>query len=238
MACSLPGPTLFAAETYTIGVGDYEYYPYHSFSKMEYRGFAKDILELFAETYDLNFQYRPLPWKRVVHENIEGDLDFVFPDHPFWDTDAKKGRKVYYSSPVVEYVDGVMVLPENRGKGIDHLQNLGTISGFTPWDYMDMIQSGTIRLFENSKFVPLLKQVLSKRIDGAYIEISVAKYNLRKKLGKPGALVFDPGLPHTRDFYYLSTVKHPQLLQTFNYFLINQKETIEQLRKQYNIGLP
>ena len=200
---------IFAANNFVVGVGDYDYLPHHGIINHEYRGYAREILDLFSKKSGLILIYRPLPWKRVIHEYTNGNVDFIFPDNPFWDTEAKKGKKIQYSNAVVSYIDGVVVLPENKGRGIDHLKTIGTLRGFTIWDYKKYIQSGQMELAESNNFVPLLKQVLMKRIDGAYMELAVANYYLQDVLKKPGALVFDPNLPHTRDNYHLSSIKHP-----------------------------
>jgi len=237
IACTFSASPLFAAQEYLIGVGDYEYYPYHSYSDKEgYSGFARELLDTFAQKQNIRFKYKAMPWKRVVNEYVEAKLDFVFPDNSHWDTDQKKGKKVYYSQPAVQYIDGVMVLPKNKGRGLGKLKTLGTMRGFTAWDYYDQINSGQIELLENSNFIPLLKQVIFKRIDGAYIETSVARYILNEKMKKPNALVFDQDLPHTTDFYYLSTIKHPKIIEKFNVFLSAEKDSIDQLKKKFKVG--
>lgn len=227
---------LFATEEYVVGVGDYDYLPHHGLVDREYTGYAREVLDLFSQTSGYLLTYRPLPWKRVIHEYIRGDVDFVFPDNPHWDTEAKEGKDVQYSNTVVTYIDGVVVLPENKGKGISHLKILGTVRGFTSLDYYDDIESGQIELSENTNFIPLLQQVLMKRVDGAYIEVSVANYYLREHLKKPGALVFDADLPHTEDSYYLSSIKYPQIIQEFNEFLTAEQDAIETLQKKYKVG--
>jgi hypothetical protein len=52
-------------------------------------------------------------------------------------------------------------------------------------------------------------------VDGVYINIAVCNYHLDETLKQPRVLVFDPSLPHTRDFYRLSSLKHPALLERF-----------------------
>jgi polar amino acid transport system substrate-binding protein len=52
---------------------------------------------------------------------------------------------------------------------------------------------------------------------------------------QPDALVFDPSLPHTKDFYYMSTVKHPEIIKEFNAFLAKETGTYEQIRKKLGI---
>lgn len=92
-----------------------------------------------------------------------------------------------------------MVLPENKGRGIDQIKIIGTVMGFSPWEYMKMADSGQITLVENANFSSLLQQVIAKRIDGAYINVTVAGYHLKNELDQPGALVFDETLPYGKN---------------------------------------
>ena len=227
---------LSAAGEFVVGVGDYDYWPHHGVVDHEYRGYAREVLDLFSERSGHVLVYRPLPWKRVIHEYIRGDIDFVFPDNPLWDRDAKEGKDIRYSDAVVAYVDGVVVLPENKGLGLSHLKTLGTLRGFTVWDNNEHVQSGKIKLAESDDFVPLLKQVLMKRVDGAFIELAVANYYLREVMKKPGALVFDSELPHKEDSYYFSTIKHPEIIKMFNEFQIAEQNAIERLQEKYKVG--
>lgn len=235
--CLISAPALSASDSYIVGIGDYEYYPHQSHSEKGYTGFSRDVLDMFGQKKEIKLKYKVLPLNRVHMEYFtDKTIDFIFPDNSVWDTDKKNGITVYYSNPVVQYTDGVMVLSENKGKGLRYLKKLGTLRGFTPFDYLNLINSGQIQLRENSKFIPLLQQVLLKRIDGAYIEISVARYNLHEKLKTPDALLFDPDLPHTTDYYYLSSIKHPYIIKKFNDFLHTEQDAVNRLKEKYKVG--
>ena len=75
-----------------------------------------------------------------------------------------------------------------------------------------------------------------KHVDGAYIELAVANYYLRDVMKKPGTLVFDPDLPHTKDSYHLSTINYPEIILIFNEFQITERKAIEALQKKYKVG--
>ena len=128
-----------------------------------------------------------------------------------------------------------MVLPENKGRGIDQIKIIGTVMGFSPWEYMQMADSGKITLVENASFSGLLQQVIAKRIDGAYINVAVADYHLKKELGKPGALVFDESLPYGKNNYHLSTMAHKDIIAAFNQFLKENEPLIHALKVKYGI---
>ncbi len=112
---------------------------------------------------------------------------------------------------------------------------LGTILGFTPWDYISLIKSKKVDLEEIDIMTNLLKMVIKQRVDGAYVNVSVASYQLEHVLKKPGVLVFNPNLPHTIDSYRLSSIKHPKIIAAFNKFLSSEHEKISLLKQEYNV---
>lgn len=224
-----------AEPVYLVGVGDYDYFPHHGVSNGEYTGYAREVLDLFSEKSGYRFKYMQLPWKRLVRKYVRGELDFVYPDNKVWDLQIKGKTKILYSDSVVSYIDGLILLPENKGKGVDKLRSIATIRGFTVWDFHDQIQSGEIKLIESDNYIPLLRLVLLGRVDAAYTELSVANYYLREKLNMENKLVFDQDLPYTKDNYSLSSIKHMEIIKEFNEFLKSEKETLDLLKTKYNI---
>lgn len=70
----------------------------------------------------------------------------------------------------------------------------------------------------------MIQQTLKKDTDGAYFNVVVATHyldNIRPR-PSPSALVFDPKLPHTRSSFHLSTLRHPEVLQRFDRFLVER----------------
>ena len=161
-------------------------------------------------------------------------LDFKYPDDPNWKSNLKKGIQAYYSNGLLTYIDGTVVKKENLAKGI---KTLGTVSGFTPWDYLDLIKANKVKLKENRNLKSLLINTKKGFIDGAYVNVEVAK-NICKKLGlKQDSLVFDESLPFTKSGYKLSTIKHPKIIQELNHFIVTHKKLINDIRKRYKIEL-
>lgn len=237
LCCLVWANTSFAqSKTYTVGVEDLEYYPQYSHQGDEYIGFGRELLDAFAKSKGYKFQYKILPLNRLFFEFLKGDtLDFQYPDNAYWEAHIRKGVKVHYSLPVMPFIDGVVVHPDNKGRGIKQFKVLGTMTGFTPWNYLDLIKNKQMKVFENDSFVSLLKQAQLKRVDGAYINVEVAKYQLKSVLHQADSLVFDPDLPHTKDFYYFSSVKHPDIIQEFNNFLLKEKDLYEGIRTKLAI---
>lgn len=223
------------AQEYTVGVEELDYLPYSTVSEGEYHGFGREVLDKFAEQHNITFRYRPYPVKRLISSYLKGELDFKYPDNSFWSQEAKTGLTVHYSEPVVGYTDGVMVVPERLGKGIAEFKILGTLRGFTPWDYLGLIKTQQIKSRELNSLDSLIQMTENQRVDGAYFNIAVARYFLTHTMNKPGALAFDPDLPHTNSTYSLSTLKHKALMDAFNTFLDQESAWISALREKYSI---
>jgi len=220
---------------FTVGVENINYYPQYTYENKEYKGYARELLDLFAKSKGYTFIYKALPIKRLFSEFLSGDVDFKYPDSPYWSADDKSGKNVIYSAEAAQYIDGVMVKASNKGKGIDALKTMGIVMGFTAWDYLDDIKSGKIKLQENSDFTAMIKQCLIDRNDGAYCNVDVGNYILSEVIKKKGELVFDSSLPHSKGSYKLSTIKHGKVIDEFNAFLNSNKPAVEALKKKYGI---
>ncbi len=226
---------LASEKVIVIGVEQLEYFPHYSHDGDQYKGFAGKLFKTFGKNKGYKIEFRILPLKRLLGEFLNGNVGFKYPDHPYWGGDAKKGKGVLYSEPVVGYIDGVMVLPQNKGKGINNLKKLGIVLGFTPWDYKKKIDAGQIKTDATRTFTSLMKKGISGRFDGAYVNVAVGRYQLSEVLKQKDALVFDADLPHTKDSYYFSTIKYPKILAEFNDFLSSQKETVNQIKAEFKI---
>lgn len=232
----LAPPIQATPQQFIIGVEDLNFSPFYATQKKSphYHGFAKDLLDLFAKDSNYRFSYTPLPVKRLFRRFIKKQVDFKFPDSKLWNTRQKKSFNIAYSHPVVTIRGAVMSYPKNVG-----IQKtpyvMGTILGFTPWQFTQKIKTGKIKLH----FVPtaenLLNIVLKGRIDGAFTELSVSRHYL-KKMGKEGALIPDQSMlkviPET---YHLSSIKYPEIIQKFNHFLKKKKKAIKALKHRYDI---
>lgn len=229
--------TGWAQKDLVIGVESINYYPLFTIKNGKYMGFAREFFDSFGRHSGYRIWYEGLPVKRLYKNLFNGQVDFKFPDNPYWKADIKKGKSIFYSKGIVDYIDGVLVLPENKGKGIKKLDLLGTILGFTPWDFQDEIESRTIRLVEKPGFQGLLNQVMKKKLSGAYVNITVANHILEHIIHKPGRLIFDPSLPHTKANYKVSTVKHVDILQELNEYMDSNRFEIQQLKLKYRVQL-
>jgi hypothetical protein len=224
------------AQTYVVGVERQSFQPHYWISDQgEYQGFARDLLDLFAREAGLDIQYQPLPVNQLTHHLLNGSIDFKYPDSPNWAGDLKGGKGIAYSQPVVQYVDGVLVAPKRQGQGIDQLARLAVVDGWTPWTYQDRIGAGQTEVVRSADLGQMIKQALKQQADGAYYNVVVATYYLDNIRARPGALVFDPKLPHTRGTFALSSLRHPELIQRFDRFLAEHKAEVDALKARYRV---
>lgn len=223
-------------EVYTVLVQDYEALPpYSTYVDGVYGGFNRELLDLFAAKRDYVFEYVALPVKRLFVEFARGVGDLKYPDNPNWALHIKKDAEIAYSAPVVEYVNGVMVRPADKGAGIGRIGRLGLVAGWTPLGFQEEIESGTIELVENNSYDGLLKQAILGRIDGAYSNVATSRYYLRNALDDPGGLVFDEGLPHVRNARSLASIHHPELIAAFDRFLEESADEIAELKQLHAV---
>jgi polar amino acid transport system substrate-binding protein len=127
-----------------------------------------------------------------------------------------------------------MVLPSNKGKALAQIKKIEVVAGFTPWLYIDLINEGKIILTENFSVGATLKKALKNRVDAVYLNIAVGKYLLKTSKRKD-ALVFDDSIPYSKSAYLLSSIKHPDIIQKFNKFLLSSKSQIDTLKKKYGV---
>lgn len=220
----------------TIGVEDLNFYPLYKVDKkdLSYHGFAKDLFERFALHIGYRFDYQALPVKRLLRSYIQKKVDFKFPDSPLWKKRQKQGLKITYSAPIINIQGVVMTLPEKVGDKMSPYL-MGSILGFSPWQFTEQIKRGKIKIYNLPTAETLIKLAVKGRIDGAYTELSVARYHLNKT-GQADALVPDESiLKITPETFHISSFQYPKLIEAFNRFLKANKGAVRALKKKYSI---
>ncbi|MBL4798028.1 MAG: transporter substrate-binding domain-containing protein [Oleispira sp.] len=223
------------ADNLIIGVENIDYFPIYQYSNGQYSGAASEILNKFATLNNHTVTYKGYPITRLNKNYLNGTVGFRFPDNAYWAQDQKSGYDIQYSASVIDFIDGVMVSPSNKGRGIEKFKKLGLVRGFTAWDYLDLVKKGSVKIKEANSLDSLIKLTSSNRYDGAYFNVDVATYYLNNTLKAPGSLVFDPDLPHTKSSYSLSSFKHPKIIEQFNQFLIEQADWIKTIKEKYHV---
>ncbi|TWI92759.1 extracellular solute-binding protein (family 3) [Roseibium hamelinense] len=236
LSAALLAPISAQAEDIVVGVENLSYYPHYTMDGGEYGGFARALLDAWAADQGHNLTYKPFPITRLMSMLVNGEVDLKYPDNAYWSADMKQDKNVIYSEQIVEYIDGVSVKPEKIGAGMGAVETLGTVRGFTPWSWLDETKSGQVKLSEVNELDGLVKQAVSDRIDAAYANVAVIQHHL-SETGQDGALVFDPDLKHTRDFYYMSSTTKPGLIEDFNGWMAANQDKVDALKAEYNVAL-
>ncbi len=224
-----------AGEKLVIGVENVYYLPLATYENGVYRGYARDVFDAFARDRGYDVEYRALPVPRLYASFFEGEVDFKFPDNAHWKLDQRAGKKIHYSDPVAAFIDGTNVTPDKKNSAASPVKRLGTMGGFTPWAWMERIRGEQIQLSENTQLDALVRQALTGRVDAVYASVAVINYQLDHVLKQPGALVFNPALPYSRDNYHLSTLKRPEILNEFNDWMQKNRQRIAALKKKYGV---
>lgn len=225
-----------SAESYVIGVEKLAFAPHYSIDAQgQYQGFARELFDLFAQTNGVELSYKVLPVEQLLPALLSGQVDFKYPDSETWAQEQKAGKTLSYSQGVVDYVDGVLVAPQRQGQPIDQLKRLAMVGGWTPRGYQQHIDAGQIRPSYSDDLRQMIRQALKQDTDGAYFNVVVASHYLDNIRARPGALVFDPKLPHTRGSFHLSTLRHPELLQRFDRFLVERQTEVAALKSKYRV---
>jgi hypothetical protein len=226
-----------AVPAYRVGVEDVDYYPIYSAVPPDYlyRGYARDVLDLFASRAGIRLVYVPLPVRRLTHEYHSGRLDLIFPDNPRWRTEEKRSFAIVYSQPLLVFQDAMLVLPQRLGEPLESYRILGFIRGFTPWKFKADIEAGRVQIKESPSPEGLIRMALSGYIDAANMAQQVAHYHLAQQ-GVPDGLVVEPRLLALQDsHYYLSSIRHPELIRRFDAFLHSEQRTLDALRRKYGL---
>ncbi len=214
----------------SVGVENIRHYPYYGMCGREFCGFARDLLDSFAADRGLDLRYMPLPINRLHRAMLDGRIDLKFPASPIWATTEKAGYEIFYSKPVIDFVDGIMSLA-----GADAAPaRIGTIRGFTlNQDLLD--RAGVERVIEAGTDQDLIQLLLRGRVDGIYSNIAVINHALRQQKLDDGAFVFRSDLPYQRSSYYLSS-RQRHLTDSFDAWMAERADTVAALKARYELG--
>ncbi|TWC33231.1 ABC-type amino acid transport substrate-binding protein [Pseudomonas sp. SJZ079] len=230
-------PATVAAQTYSVGVEDVDYFPIFSVAPPDhqYRGYARELLDLFATHEKITLRYVPLPVRRLYHNYWAGQLDLVFPDNPLWSEPGKPEDSISYSQPLLAFQDVMLVMPARLGQPLQRFRKLGFVRGFTPWKFHAEIAAGQVEIHRAPNPEGLIWMTLAGYIDGANMAQQVARYHLARQ-GRPDALVAEPRLLALSDsHYYLSSIRHPELIQRFDAFLRSEQRAVAALKAKYGL---
>lgn len=231
--CLINSQAAAAQRDFTIGTEDINFYPHYNFTQVDSTGFANEVLQLFASKHGYQFSFQPLPVKRLYHE-LDSLVDFIYPDNPNWVKYQGVQASRTFSDPLIYNLGTTMVLPANKDISLSQFRTLAVIHGFTPTAWLNLRSDYRFKLYEVPNAVSAVNLVLRGQLDGADVEYNVAQQVLLEQQ-QEGALVVASQLPMTRVSFHLSTIRHPQVLQQFNRFLLSHDEQINALKQKYQL---
>ena len=228
----LLSPPVIAKEL-LIGVEQFDYSPISAVKNDHYVGYSRDLLDAFAKQYYHTLVFKPYTVKSLFGAFKSGKVDFKFPDNPNWAMDFKKGLDITYSAAALTSIDGVMVLPKNRGQF--QLKRLGTIMGFTRSAFSEQINKGAITRHEHENIAGLLKLMKKDLIDGIYSNIFVTRHFLKGSKYAANFVVFDNTLDYQETDFSLSSISKPEVILQFNEFLKDNRAWVKKLKIQHGL---
>lgn len=225
-----------ATEKLTIGVEITDYSPYYFLDKLNhYKGAAREIFDLFSEEVKRETFYNPMPVPRLFSEFVKGNVDLKFPDNPLWSASLQSNIKVFYSNPVFQVNETLLVLQENAGKlGKEDIKEVGTILGFSVPGISKAVANKEIETVKTKEVEQLIHMLVSNRVQAVYFNESVAM-DLAKKMYPNKPLAQHRQFPPFQYAYHLSSIKHPDLIIKFNDFLISHSEQVAEIRSRYGV---
>lgn len=227
-------PTV-SPQAYVVGVENLYYLPAYAIEDGAYTGFARELLDAFAADNGLTLRYEPLPVPRLYASLAADIIDLKFPDSPHWNPPFREGRDLSYSVDVVDYLDATIVTAARADMAPQDVRTLGTVTGFTPYPWLDRIADGSVSVAENADFRALVRQVLAGRVDAAYANIAVVNRVLDQDFDQPGALVAAPALPRDAGAYRLSTIAHPEVVARFDAWMSANADRVAALKARHAV---
>ena len=222
--CSL----VFGAEKLVVGVPESNMYPLYQGKGDMYKGFCRDVLDLFAKEYGYSFEYRPLPIKRLFLYLKQGKVDIKFPDDPELQPPSEGVVQIFYSKPVVTVTQGVMI-PKGKPTAI---KSVSLVSG---WVVEESILPKEITRQEVPTIESAVNSVLAGHADGLWVNLQAGQYVL-KQMGKNGELVFNSKMP-MMSFRYALSSRDKKIVESFDLFLLKYAKQIADLKTKYELAV-
>jgi len=229
-------------KVYKVGVENINYMPFYmgSTDKGSYQGYSKEVLDLFAKSQNIKFEYVPMPVIRLFAEFIKKrSVDFKYPDNPAWSKDywpeLKENEQIHYSVPDVITKTGIAVRLEDNLKSVNICKHFAIIPGFTPQSYMEFLSRKDVMIVNPPNINNLIKSIIIKRVNCIYISKEVLTYNLQNSFDKKDSIIFQEHLPYDIQYFSLSSIMHPDLIKAYNLFLKENKNKIALIAKRFGI---
>lgn len=211
---------------YTVGVEDYVRYPFQTVENGRYYGVFRDILDKFAESERIKFIYKPYKVKELYQNFYTKKFDFKFPDNPVWRSPQKEKYPIIYSNFLTHYIDAIFVRKSDYGKVINELKTFGIVDDIILWVLKTKEQRAKIELKRANSCAELLVMLNRGEVNGIFCNYDVMKY-LLKNSAVEDDIIINLDLPFIDNYFYLSTIMHPEIIKKFNLWISQNREFID-----------
>jgi polar amino acid transport system substrate-binding protein len=223
------------ANALTLGVETTDYSPYYYLNAdQKYQGAARDIFDLFSKSHNLPISYSPMPVPRLFNEFVKGSIDLKFPDNPLWSASLHSKVKVFYSNSIFNIKESLLVLKKNSDIAKKDIKTVGTILGFSTPGIAKPVANKEFETVKTKEVEQLMHMLASERVQAMYFNESVA-LAVAKRLYPDTQLVEHSLYQPFQYAYHLSSIKHPELINTFNAFLISHAEQVADICNRYGL---
>ncbi len=216
-----------------VAVDENEFLPYYQArADGSVRGFARDLLDRFAQDEGYLLDYQVYPLNRLQQLQLQQRLDLRFPDSPLWADKRKKSAQIFYSRPVVAYVDGIF--QSSKTKPLVKGNFFSILRGFTPLSFTELVKEGKVHFMEAPDLRAALAMYYKQRVNGVYGNEAVLMRLNRE--GYDEQLVIQSQYPVTRDSYRLSSSQHKDVITQFDRWYEAKKKDIDVLLENYQLS--
>lgn len=214
-----------SANEYHIAFPIQNFYPHYQVDGKTKKGLLVEVIQKFSNDEKLKIKIDSYPVSRYLEMFQNGEVDFVFPDNPKWQKAAGTG-KVTYSQTVMK---SKVVFFSHSSLEQNQVKTIATIKGYVVDHFQKKLDKKEITITPIHNVDSLLQFVQKKRSDVGYFHQDIIE---RRKKGELGTLTILQDFPHTVFSYHLSTVKHPEIIETFNKWLENNKPWIQRRKSE------
>lgn len=238
--------TIIDNELLSFGVEITNYSPYYFLDEQNnYQGAAREILDLFAKHINKSTSYTPMPVARLFNQFLNSEIDLKFPSNPLWSDGLKESINIFYSKPLFNIKETVLVLDQFsykksdekhtvKSKDVTKINYIGTILGFTTPGIDEIVKSNEFTLVQVQSIEQLVHMLVSERVQGVYFNEKVALAQAKKMY--PSVKIKNSERVQPFEYgYHLSSINHPELINAFNQFLDSHAVAITRIKKRYGV---
>lgn len=160
------------ADSLTFGVEALDYEPFYTGKGRVYNGMSQEIIDAFAKDKKHTILYNTVKIDQLYEKFLSKQVDYKYPDNPIWNKEAKTGKAIFYTAPIISTQMGLNVIADKKD-----IKKVGIVSGFTPWIILDDVKSGKLELVEKTSMQQLVSMASKGEVDAIYGSVDVVNFH-------------------------------------------------------------